>query len=195
MDEPRAEGRGRMNKASTVGQSIVRLLVGGPGQQTPGDERHDIAGFVLGAPILLAGIPLALNGPGKILYFVWGASLLLTSLGLFTPGSLYRWWPTRAIGFAAAVLAAGVAAGFAVLAGFCAQWLVSDPGDEWALLGVFLGAAGLAGFGYALACTVVLFKKLELETPQIVATIAAGIGVGALNIMLMYLLHCSPFFD
>lgn len=184
-----------MSKVSTVGQSIVRLLVGGPGQQTPGDERHDIAGFVLGAPILLAGIPLALNGPGKILYFVWGASLLLISLGLFTPGSLYRWWPTRAIGFAAAVLATGVSAGFAVLAGFCALGFFSDPGDEWALLGVFFGAAGVAGFAYALGCTVVLFKKLELETPQIVAAIIVGIIVGALNILLMCLLHCSPFFD
>ena len=184
-----------MSKASTVGQSIVRILVGGPGQQTPSDERHDIAGFVLGAPILLAGIPLALNGPGKILYFLWGASLLLMSLGLVTPGSLYGWWPTRAIGFAAAVLAAGVVAGFAVLAGFCAVWLFSDPHDEWALLGVFFGAAALAGFGYAVGCTSVLLKKLDLETEQMLATIAVGIGVGALNILLMYLLHVSPFFD
>jgi len=184
-----------MSKASTVGQSIVRLLVGGPGQQTPGDERHDIAGFILGAPILLAGIPLALNGPGKTLYFVWGAGLLLISLGLFTPESLFRWWPARAIGFAAAVLSAGVAAGFAVLAGFSAQWLFSNADDEFALLGVLFGAAGLTGFGYAFGCTVVLLKKLELRPVHAAIAIAVGIVVGALNIMLMYLLHCSPFFD
>ena len=53
----------------------------------------------------------------------------------------------------------------------------------------------LAVFGYALGCTIVLLKKLELETKQVLATIAAGIGVGALNILLMYLFHASPFFD
>ena len=172
-----------------------------------GIEGRDVAGILMGAPILLVGLfLLAINGgnlarglsgaldPVWILYFIWGVVLLLVSIGLFIPGQLYEWWHTCAVGFTAAVLATAVAVPFAILATLFA-WAISDPNDEWALLGASFGAAGLAGFAYAVGCTSVLLKKLELETKEALATIAVGIGVGALNILLMYLLHVSPFFD
>lgn len=173
-----------------------------------GVEGCDIAGILIGTPILLIGLfLLAINGanltrglngtlePAWILFFAWGVLFVLVSIGLFIPAELYEWCFTRVFGFATAVLASAVAVPFAVLAGSCALWLFSDPHDEWALLGMIFGAIALAGFGYASGCAIVLLKKLDPEKGQTAATIAAGIGVGGLNIMLMYLLHCSPFFD
>ncbi len=167
-----------------------------------GIEGRDISGIVLGAPILPIGLQLVIAGFYGILshheipyYFVLGVILLLASVGLCIPGKLYEWKPSRAISYAAAVLATGVSAGFAVLVGVSAQWLFSNADDEWALLGVFFAAAGLAGFGYALGCTVVLLMKLRPRLVHAAITVAVGVAVGALNILLMYVLHCSPFFD
>jgi hypothetical protein len=152
-------------------------------------EGRDVVGIVMAVPIFLVGLGLALYGLHGLLYLGAGVILLLISVGLIIPSRHYEWGVTRVIGFATAVLATGVSVALAAWAGFCAYWLYSNPDDEFGLLAVFFGGAGLAGFGYAVGCTVVLLKKLEPETKQTVTAIAVGVVVGALNILLMYLLH------
>jgi hypothetical protein len=165
-----------------------------PGAQVKPEQGHakrqglegcDTAGIVMGLPIFFLGLCALCS---KELWWV-GTTLLIISVGLFIPSRHYEWGVTRVIGFTTAVLVTGVSVALAALAGFFTYWLYSNPDDEFGLLGVFAGGTALAGFGYALGCTVVLLKKLEPETKQTVAAIIAGVVVGLLLVWLMYLLH------
>ena len=148
-------------------------------------EGRDVVGIVMAGPVFLIGLGLAIYGLGSLLSLGVGVILLLFSVALIIPGKHYDRGITRAIGFAAAVLAIGVSVALAAWVGFFASYAFS--GDDFALLGVFFGAVGLAAFAYAIGCADVLLKKLETE--QKVAVVVVGIAVGSLLVLLMYLLH------
>jgi hypothetical protein len=147
----------------------VNTEQGCPGRHgTPG---IDIAGILMGVPILLIGLALlAVNGanvargmpydPIWVFCFPWAGILLLMSVALFIPGALYTRATTRALGFAAAALATAVAGLLALEAGACA-WAFFDPHEELRSLALYLGAIVLAVLTYAAGCAAVLFKKLQ----------------------------------
>jgi hypothetical protein len=152
-----------------------------------GLTKRDIIGIVLGVPVSLIGFHLVTWPYHRFLYPVVGLILVLISVGLFIPSRHYERGNARAFGFMAVMLVTGVAAFLAGLAGAC--WLLSSPDDEFGILAAILGAVALAGFAYALACTIVLLKKFRPGTAQALAATAAGVAAGSLTTLVMYVLH------
>jgi hypothetical protein len=152
-------------------------------------EGRDVVGIVMGVPIFLLGLGLALYGLHGLLYLGAGVILLLISVGLIIPGKHYEWGITRSIGFAIAVLVTGVSVALAVFAGWNFHYASQEEDPSFALGEFVFALFFLAVFGYALWWTVVLLRKLEPETEQTATAIAVGVVVGLLLVLLMYLLH------
>ena len=152
-------------------------------------EGRDVVGIVMGVPIFLLGLGLALYGLHGLLYLGAGVILLLISVGLIIPGKHYEWGITRVIGFTISALTTGVSVALGAFAGFLAHWTSQEEDNSFALGESIFALFFVAAFGYALGCTAVLLKKLEPEKEQTVAAIIAGIVVGLLLVLLMYLLH------
>jgi hypothetical protein len=148
--------------------------------------KWDIIGMVIGLPVFLLAI-CALTG----LQGIWwvGATVLFVSVSLFIPSRLYDHGRVRTIGSAAVSLAIAVSVNCAFVFGFGVCSFCSDPGDEYALgFLVMIGGGGLIAFAVALLCACVLLKKLRPSPIRAGITATAGIVLGLLNMLAVYLL-------
>jgi len=148
-------------------------------------KARDIISIVMGAPIFLLGLSLALYGLHSLLSLGAGVILLLISVGLIIPGKVYEHRAARAIGFVALSLATAASVTCVVIIGIgVGIYYVSnsDPGAWWAWgVLVLIGGGGLLALILALLCTWVLLRKLRPKPAHAAVGIAAGIAVGALN--------------
>ena len=150
---------------------------------------RDIAGIVMGVPVLLLGLLVALGASEMGLY--WGlvsAALLFVSVGLFVPSKSYEHGRLRAIGFVAlslsAALAAGCVVGFGInLYSFFSEW-DTDLDDSLSALAVAVGC--LVALAFAFLGTWVLRKKLSPSEDNLIAAIVAGIVALTLGVVLFY---------
>jgi hypothetical protein len=149
----------------------------------------DIIGIVMGVLILCPGLGLAVYGFHGPLYLLAGVGLLVISVGLFIPSRHYERGITRAVGFAISALTTGVSVAIAVFAGWIAQLASQQTDPSFQLFEGMVTLFLTAVAGFSIGCTVVLLLKLRPRLAHAAIAIAAGVGVGALLVRLMYLLH------
>jgi len=135
--------------------------------------KHDVIGIVMGIPLFLLGL-CALG--------VWwiGLILLLISVGLLVPSSLYDHGKVRIIGFTALILAATVTAYCAVFLSLGAYAFLSDPPEDGEMRWIMAAVAMfwcLITFVPALPGICVLLKKLGPRPVH--TTIAMVVGIAA----------------
>jgi dipeptide/tripeptide permease len=161
-------------------------------QHTKGWEiLGNIIGIVMGVPVFVLGICALAGSLNSVLNLLVGAILLIISVGLLLPSRFYDHGKTRAIGFAALSLATVVTVSCAAVLGWFAYNLLSDPPDEygWWVLVAMIGVGVLIASLFAISCTCVLVFKAKPKPAHAAIAIAAGIAVGLLTAVLMYLLH------
>ena len=146
----------------------------------------NVIGIVMGVLVFLAGLGALIGLPG-----VWwvGVIALFVSVCLFVPSKVYEHRIARAVGLLVVILATAVSVDFAVFSGYCASGFLSDPLDEFALLVGMIGVGSLIASVFAVSCTCVLVFKVKPRPAPAAVGITAGIAVGLLIAVLMYLLH------
>jgi hypothetical protein len=152
-------------------------------------KARDIIGIVMGVPILLAGLWFAYSVlHGNLYQGLVGAILLFISTSLFIPSRLYELYEherTRAIGLVALSLVIAVSVNCAFFVGFS---LLAGPNDG-ALLALVVAATFLIAFVFVLLCTLVLLGKLRPKPAHKAIAITAGIAVGLLHVLPVYLVY------
>jgi len=147
--------------------------------------KRDIIGIVMGVPVFLLGFG-ALNGfPGA--WWV-GVIAMLISVGLFIPSRLYERGKPRAIGFVALGSAVAVSTNCVVLSALVVWGLMSHPDFEFAMFLIVIGVGSLLSLVCAILSIVVLMFKLRPGRTHGRIGVSAGIAVGLLHILLVYLL-------
>jgi hypothetical protein len=155
----------------------------------------NVIGIVMGLPIFLAGTWSAhdaLRGDSQM--GLLAVILLPISISLLIPTRLYERGTARAFGFVALSLAAAVTVSLAFFLGWWTYELLSNPPNEYNMFGLYLLAALmmvgiLISSVFALSCTCVLVFKVKPNAAHAAVGITAGIAVGLLTAVLMYLLH------
>ena len=148
---------------------------------------RDIAGIVMGVPLLLLGLLVGLFALRHGLYSgLVSATLLFISVGLFIPSRLYERGTTRAIGFIALSLAIALAAGCVVAFGVHLNDSFHEyQGDDATAL-LFIAIGCLMASVFPLLGTWVLQTKLNPRKYDLAVAIAAGILALALGVVFFY---------